>query len=96
MRVCLTALLLPLVWTLGVYLTTHSSAAETDQPTSLGLAVMGVSTLAAYAWDKRARAARRQNATLQSAGPLPLPVRYADAVAAAVQETEMEAAEHAA
>jgi hypothetical protein len=96
MRICLIALLLSIVWTLVAELTSTETTPGTEHPTTLGLAMVGIGTLAAYAWMKRPSATEPNAATLEGGPATPVPVRYAEAAEAAAQEAALETAEHAA
>ena len=96
MRICLIALLLSVIWTLFAELTSKETAVGTEHPTTFGLAVIGIGTLAAYAWLNRS-GATRQESRIGDDSVLPsVPVRYAESAAAAAQEEALESAEHAA
>ena len=93
MRIIAIALLISLAWTLLAHLT-ELEAGTTTHPTTLGLAVVGAGTLAAYEWLRR-RDARRAAAPVKQAFDA-VNERYAQAKAEIVAEAAADAAEHAA
>jgi hypothetical protein len=95
MRIFAIAVLISLAWTLFAQITEFEGP-NTTHPTSLGLAVVGVGTLAAYEWLRR-RDARR------ATSPQPIKQafdavaeRYNQAKAEIAGETATDKAEHAA
>lgn len=95
MRICGIALLISLAWTLFAQFT-ELDGPNTTHPTSLGLAVVGISTLAAYEWLRRRDkcSALKQPPTKQAFDAVAQ--RYQQAQVELAEEPTVTATEHAA